>query len=101
MSTEFRSTATDEFAFLRWSGNADTGPGTAFEFGTMTNFETVAAAMRAGEQFEPLGGAPLDGDPLTASDLEALVVAGRVTFGVMPVTVDVGSGELFRFTVEG
>lgn len=97
MSTEFLSTVTDETAFVRFFGGV--AQGTCFEFGTMTNFENVSAAMRAGEEFVPLG-SDLEDDPFTADDLDALVMAGRVTFGEFPVTVEVGSGEMFRFTVE-
>ena len=98
MSTEFTSNTTNELAFVRWSGRR--GCGVCYEFGTMTNFETVSRALRAGERFEPVGGYAMDSDPTTAEQLDALAVAGRVTFGDFPVTVEVGSGEMFRFTVE-
>lgn len=99
MSTEFSSTATDELAFVRFAGSADGVRCTCFEFGTFSQFERVTAAMRAGETFVPLTDDLAD-DPTSADDLDALVVAGRVTFGRFPFTVEVGSGELFRFTVE-
>jgi len=97
MSTEFASTATDSLAFVRFFGGTDRG--TCFEFGTVSQFERVTAAMRAGETFAPLGG-DLAGDPTDAGSLEALLVAGRVTFGEFGVTVEAGSGEMFDFTVE-
>ncbi|MFD9964898.1 hypothetical protein [Amycolatopsis sp. NPDC058986] len=97
MSTEFRSAATGELMFVRWSGrSADIT--TAIEFGTITNFE-YAAAARAGDTFLPIG-MPLDDDPASAADLVDLVTNGRATFGQFPVTVEVGSGEMWRFTVK-
>ncbi len=98
MATDFTSTATNRLAFARWFGGTDRG--TLFEFGTVSQFERVTAALRAGETFAPVG-ADLDGDPTTAEDLEQLLVAGRVTFGEFPVTVETGTGELFDFTEEG
>lgn len=97
MSTEFTSTATDELAFVRFFGGA--GRGTCFEFGTVSQFERVLAAMEAGEQFLPVGEC-LDLDPDTADELRSLMADGRVTFGEFGVAVEAGSGELFRFTVE-
>ena len=102
MATEFTLTTAgtfdeDNLAFVRFFGG--TARGVTFEFGTLSNFERVCAALRAGETLVLLGGA-LAGDPATADDLEALVVAGRVTFGEFPVTVSVGSGNLFTFTEE-
>lgn len=97
MSTEFTSTVTGEVGFVRWSGS---GNGVSYEFGTMTNWEAVRAAMEAGESFAPEGGCTMDSDPATAADMERLVVDGRATFGQFPVTVELGSGEMFQFTVE-
>jgi hypothetical protein len=96
MSTEFTSATTGETMFVRWAANH----GAAFEFGTVSNFEQVAAQMRAGDTFTPENGAAMDVDPATEQQLNELVVAGRVTFGQFPVTVAAGSGEMFRFTVE-
>jgi len=97
MSTEFFSSVTGELAFVRWAGRSLGA--TAFEFGTVTNWETVVRAARAGETFEPLG-MGLAGDPVTAAEFEALVVSGRASFGEFPVTVELGTGEMFRFSVE-
>jgi hypothetical protein len=99
MSTEFLSTTTGELGFVRF-GRSAAGFRTSFEFGTVTNFEQVLAAVRSGDRFEPLGDITLDSDPETAEDLEALVANGRGTFGVFPIVVALGSGEMFRFTVE-
>lgn len=100
MSTEFTQPGqTDDTEFVRWSGNSTTGPGTAFEFGTITNLERVLASFDCGITFEPLG-APMADDPTDRASLEALVISGRVTFGEFPVTVEVGSGQSFRFGEE-
>lgn len=100
MSTEFRSRLSGEFAFLRFCRKAPSGEPTSFEFGTVTNFENVVAGLRAGETFESLGNA-LDSDPeMTAEAFEAMAASGRATFGEMSVTVEVGSGEMARFTLE-
>lgn len=96
MSTEFLSQTTGELGFVRYAG----GSQTRFEFGTMTNWETVTSWVRSGDRFEALGGCSLDGDPVTAADLEALVVSGRASFGQFPMTVEVGSGEMARFSLE-
>jgi hypothetical protein len=56
--------------------------------------------MDDGEVFVPFDGPGMDGDPVDRASLEALMVAGRVSFGRMPVTVAIGSGEMFRFGVE-
>lgn len=99
MSTEFVSTTTEEVGFVRFGRTSPCGASTSFEFGTMTNFENVVRAMRGGERFVPLG-TDMVGDPVTAEDVERMVATGRVTFGEFPVTVEVGSGDMFRFTVE-
>lgn len=96
MSTEFLSRTTGEMGFVRWAG----GMGGRFEFGTVTNWETVVAWVRAGDRFDPLGGWTLEGDPVTAEDFEELVVSGRASFGEFSVTVEVGSGEMARFTMD-
>lgn len=101
MSTEFSSDTTDELAFVAFAG----GPvAPCLEFGTMTNFEAVCTALDAGDTFSGLGfPAELNGVPSTVtsrSQLEALVVEGRVTFGRFPVVVALGSGEAFRFSFE-
>lgn len=105
MSTEFVSrtsrsfgdAASLELGFVRFSGGRRRG--VLFEFGTVTNFERVLRLMRRGEKFVPVG-TDMDVDPDSADDLERLMADGRVTFGAFPVTVAVGSGELFNFTVE-
>lgn len=100
MSSEFRNSHTGEFAFLRWGKTAPGGEPTSFEFGTITNFENVLAAIERGETFETLGNG-LESDPeLTVESFKEMAASGRATFGEMPVTVEVGSGELYRFTVE-
>jgi hypothetical protein len=100
MSTEFVSTTTEEVGFVRFCRTSPCGARTSFEFGTVSNFEAVVAAMRGGDRFVPWGSGPLEGDPVTAEDVEAMVASGRATFGEFPVTVEVGSGEMFRFSVE-
>lgn len=95
MSTDFVSRTTSELAFVRWAG----GPGCRYEFGTISNFECVARAMRGGETFTPTG-LPMPGDPTDIASLEALVVDGRATFGQYPVVVSLGTGEWMRFTEE-
>jgi hypothetical protein len=98
MATDFVNAQDfDQLAFVRfWGGTAR---GVLFEFGTVSQFERVTAALRTGADVLPLG-QRLDGDPVTADDLDRLLVAGQVTFGQFPVTVEVGSGNLFNFTVE-
>lgn len=98
MSTEFLSSTTGDLGFVRWFAGRDRGA--CFEFGTVTNWETVVAWVRAGDRFDPLGGFTMDGDPVTAEDFEELVVSGRATFGEFSVTVEVGSGEMARFTLD-
>lgn len=100
MSTEFVLTDDPEFVgFVRWAG-APTGQ-PRFEFGTVTNFETVVRMIRNGFEFEPLGGGRLASDPeMTPEGIEWLVAEGRATFGEFPITVAVGSGDMFRFGVE-
>lgn len=97
MSTEFQSRSTSELGFVRWAGGRGT---TRFEFGTVTNWETVLDWVRSGDQFDPLGGCVLSGDPVTAEDFEQLVVSGRASFGEFPVVVELGSGEMTRFSLE-
>jgi hypothetical protein len=94
MSTEFHASSTDEFAYLRYAGKN----GVSYEFGTEKNLQDVMAAMRHRERFRPADGPDMPSDPHTSADLEALVAEGRVTTGVMPVTVELGSGEYMRFT---
>lgn len=95
MSTEFTETVSGETFFVRFYG----GParGSVFEFGTMTNFENVCRMFDNGFEFESVYG---DSPFGSRQDVEDAVVAGRVTFGEFPVTVAVGSGEMFRFGVE-
>lgn len=100
MSTEFVSRSTGEVGFVRFGRTAPTGERTSFEFGTMTNFEFVVGMLRAGDRFDPLGGSPMESDPETVEDVERMVASGRATFGEFPVTVEVGSGDMFRFGVE-
>jgi hypothetical protein len=98
MSTEFVSASDaamddwDATAFVRWSRRG----GTAFEFGTVTNFEQVRSLLGLGEWFVGLG----DGELTTVDQLDSLLLEDRVTFGEFPVTVALGSGTMFRFTVE-
>lgn len=101
MSTEFMSATTDEVAFVRWGRTAPTGERTSFEFGTMTNFEGCCAAADNGETFICTQSA-LEGDPAewTRETFEAMAASGRATFGDFPIVVAVGSGEMWRFTVE-
>lgn len=99
MSTEFTARSTGEMAFVRFCRTAPSGERTSFEFGTVTNWEAVVQAARAGETFVPEAGqGSMDTDPVTAEDFEAMAASGRATFGEFPVTV--GSGEMFRFGVE-
>lgn len=103
MSTEFHS-EDDQFAFLRWGCRTDHhvgGERTAFEFGTITNFEKVLMALEQGQTFKPYDGSPLASDPpMTVNAFLDMARTGRATFGEMSITVAVGSGELWRFTVE-
>jgi len=101
MSTEFRTTTTDEMAFVRFCRSNESGTArTSFEFGTVTNFERVCAGCDAGETFFGDQG-PLDSDPeFTRAGFEAALVDDRVTFGTFPFTVEVGSGDAFRMTEE-
>lgn len=100
MSTEFTSQMTDEMGFVRWGQRTTDGTRTAFEFGTVTNFERVCAMMRMGDSFQPQG-MTMAGDPSTVEDMEQAMVDGRVTFDEFAVTVAVGSGEAARFSLEG
>lgn len=115
MSTEFVSTTTNELAFVRWCHTSPDGHRTSFEFGTISNFEACcdeaiiaegynrlaeALMLPTVPAFEPLGGS-LDSDPeFTKAGIEAMVASGRATFGEFPITVAVGSGDMFRFTFE-
>jgi hypothetical protein len=103
MSTEFRTATTDELAFVRFcgrrAGQEIDGFRTCFEFGTQTNFRNVVRAVQQGETFIP-DQSSLAGDPVTVEDFLCMFSNGRATFGQFPVTVEVGSGEMFRFTVE-
>jgi len=73
---------------------------TRFEFGTMTNWEAVRAAAASGDTFEHWSG-ECEGDPDgTAEWFDTIVRNGRASFGDFGITVEVGSGELWRFTVE-
>lgn len=101
MSTEFTSRTTGETAFVRFCRTSPCGARTSFEFGTVTNWEGVVAAVEAGEVFDPEPGqGSMATDPVTADDFRDMVASGRATFGVFGMTVEVGSGEMFRFTVE-
>jgi hypothetical protein len=97
MATDFVNRTTNELGFVRFYGGD--ARGTLYEFGTVSQFERVLAALRAGEVFDALGRRMLD-DPTTARRLSDLMADGRVTFGEFPVTVEVGSGDLFNFTTE-
>lgn len=98
MATEFVSTTDPTVQFVRFFGGASRG--VCFEFGTVTNFERVCTSADNGSAFWPNTGPQMPGDPNTRQDFERLCREGRVTFGEFPVTVCVGTGELFRFTVE-
>lgn len=100
MSTEFVSQMTGEMGFVRWSRHNEDGSRTAFEFGTVTNFERVTSMMRMGDVFVPQGASSLEGDPTSVEDVERMVATGRATFGEFCVTVEVGSGDMMRFTQE-
>lgn len=107
MSTTFTSDTTEETAFVRWCGRRDADGGvTCFEFGTVSNFEAVMAACDAGETFSGDDGSRGPGqfrvpDPeFTRAGFEQAVVEDRVSFGEFCFTVEVGSGDMFRFTVE-
>lgn len=103
MATEFVSTLTGECGFVRFCRSSRINPEqrTSFEFGTVTNWEAVRAEFQMGGSFEPFGGGSLEGDPTTLEELEQLLLDDRVTFGVMAVTVELGSGQATRFTQEG
>jgi len=97
MSTEFRTKSTDELAFVRYCGKVDGQRQRRFEFGTISNWEACQRASRQGEWFVPLG----EGGTVTDPDwFHTVVVDGRASFGEFPVTVELGSGEMFRFGVE-
>lgn len=96
MSTEFVSRATGDLGFVRWAGKS----GCRYEFGTVSNWENVVSWVRSGDCFRPVGGVWLDGDPESVDDFELLVASGRASFGSFPVTVELGSGEMARFTLE-
>ena len=99
MSSDFLSATTQELGFVRWCGTSDDGTfrGACFEFGTVTNYENVCRALDGGDRFYNY----YDLFEVTSrAQLDALVVEGRVTFGRYCMTVEVGSGELVRFTVE-
>ncbi len=66
----------------------------------MTNWENVLDWVRSGDQFDPVDGSALTGDPVTTTDFEQLVVSERASFGEFPVTVELGSGEMAQFTLE-
>ncbi len=97
MSTEFRSQTTDELAFVRWAGKVDGRLCPRFEFGTVTNWEQCRHAADEGEIFFALGEDPSGFEP---EWFDEVVVDGRASFSEFPITVEVGSGELFRFGVE-
>jgi hypothetical protein len=88
MSTEFRTTDTDEFAMLRWSSRRVGGA--AFDFGTRARREAVERHL-------------VDGGTLTGEIGEVFGLAeflvdvtdDRCTFGEFGGTVALGSGEAF------
>lgn len=100
MSTEFRTSTTDELAFVRFFGGTDRGA--CFEFGSVSNWERVREAAANGETFVPeFGQGSLDSDPeFTPEGFDEVVRSGRATFGEFPVTVALGSGDAFNFTTE-
>lgn len=99
MSTEFVSTLTGDVGFVRFGRTAPDGSRTSFEFGTVSNWELVRSWVAAGDTFEPLGSTE-ELDFSSVDTLDELVASGRATFGEFPVTVEVGSGDAFRFGVE-
>lgn len=96
MSTEFYTELDEGTQFVRYAGRN----GVSYEFGTVSNYERVRSFLEAGQVFEPLGASDMQTDPQTPADLDQLVAEERATFGEYPVTVAVGSGEMFRFGVE-
>lgn len=98
MSTEFCSTTTEEVLFVRWYAGPDRGA--CFEFGTVSNFESVCEAVDGGETFFEAVPSTLEGPESTRECLEELCAAGRVTFGEFPITVAMFSEEYFRFGLE-
>lgn len=100
MSTEFRTTTTEEVAFVRFGRTAPSGESTSFEFGSVSNFEACCAAADAGETFFGDQG-PLDSDPeFTRAGFEAMAASGRATFGEFPFTLELGSGDAVRLFTE-
>lgn len=104
MSTDFTcdQDPTQSVRFVRWGSrrvSEETGQ-PAFEFGTMSNWEECWRMADAGMTFSPVG-MRMDSDPdWTRQGFEDVVVQGRATFGEGFVTVEVGSGEMWRFTQE-
>jgi hypothetical protein len=95
MSTEFRTTSTDEMAFARWFAGSDRGA--AFEFGSMTNFERCCSAADAGDTFTGDDGSR---QAFTRQDFEAMAADGRATFGEFCCTFEMGSGDFMTFFEE-
>lgn len=93
MSTEFRTTDTDEFAFVRWCGGP-TPP--AFDFGCASRAFAVREAAAEGRTFTGE-----TGEVFGAAEVEAVFAEDRATFGRFGGTVAVdGSGEFFTRTTE-
>ena len=94
----------DYVLFVIWCGRRDGVGPPLYDFGTVTNFEHVCELLDSGVEMEPMGSrfkaehaAYFDG---TRAGLERAMRDGLVTFGEFPVTVAVGSGAIWRFTVE-
>ena len=87
MSTEFRTSDTDEFAMLRWYGGPERGA--CFDFGTHARREAVERYL--------LDGGVLSGEGYTfgLADFLTEVTDERCTFGEFGGTVALGSGEAF------
>ena len=98
MSTEFHARSTGELGYVRFYSGARGGA--CYEFGTVSNFEHVLRQLRAGDKYGPECGAQLRTDPQTVDDLEELVARDLVSFGEMGITIEPGSGDAWRFTVE-
>jgi hypothetical protein len=102
MSTEFRTTDTDEFAFVRWckdakTMNADGEPnGAAFDFGCFSRAVAVRESAAEGRTFTGE-----DGSVFTAAEVEQVFARDRATFGEFRGTCAVdGTGEFFTRSTE-
>ncbi|WP_306358759.1 MULTISPECIES: hypothetical protein [unclassified Nocardia] len=97
MSTEFKFELGGDLAFVRWSRGQ--GKGVAYEFGTRTNLAYVMNRMAEGDQLVA-DQASMDTDPVNPVALLDAMAARLITFGEFSLTLEVGSGDLWRFSVE-